>query len=272
MSGIKRFFLAFFIAICSLILIFALLLKVIFPPRMLRNFVQWRISSFTGGRTEIKSVSLDLRGIVLEDIKVFFAGNLEITAKKIIISPNLFPFPRKQIAINRIKIINPTVKFKNGVKSFKINRKLFITDHTIVLSRFIIEDGIVEFPKLTISKIAFDINNVSSGNFFPVELFFSINDTKINVKSECNLKTKEFLIKEAFLKENKAILFLNGEIKEFYSPDDMNFKLEVKGNGLLFNKVLLSNLYKRNVTVFTRENINLKIIGNLKDFQIKNKS
>lgn len=274
MTGLKKVFFSFFVLICLLFFISVILLRVILPSNVLKNFAQRKISSFTGGKSEVKSVSVGLSGIVLSDVKVFFTDDFEITVKKIIIAPNLFPFPRKQIAINRIKVVNPVVKFNLSFadKNFSSLVKLPV-GYTLILNRVTVEDGEVYCPKgkFRISELNGDIKIAPINGFFTLEIFFNIhNSINVSIKADYNLAGKRLIIKEAIIKDGDESVLLTGYLKNFLSFKDMNFNINVNGSGMLFNRIFLSNLYKKKITVFEKDDIDLNIIGNPVNFQIKN--
>src|SRR3989339_1497066 len=100
MTGLKKIILSIFIIIVFLIIIFTVVGKFVFPSKLLKNYVQKRISYISGAKTELRDISVSLSGIKLIDIVILLPDVFELKIEKIIISPNLFPFPRKQVAFN----------------------------------------------------------------------------------------------------------------------------------------------------------------------------
>ncbi|MDD5687784.1 MAG: hypothetical protein PHE88_08140 [Elusimicrobia bacterium] len=266
--GIKKIILAFIVVVFFLFATTVILLKTIIPSNRLKNYIQWQICSFTGGQAEIKNVSVGFSGVVLSGIKVIFIDNSEIIIEKLIVAPNLFPFPRKQIALNEVRIINPEIKLRNNFENNIKLKRTFHAHHVLVMSSLIIKNGAVYLPGVKINKLDLNVRNVSLKASFPVEAYFSVNDADVNIKSECNIDKAQITIEEAVIKNNGKSVLLSGEIKDFMNFKSINFTGNVNGNGVLFNKIFLSNLYKKKITIFEKENINLTIKGNLENFQV----
>src|SRR3989339_330042 len=258
MKGIKKIFLAFFVVFCFLLITSTVLFRMAFSGKWVKNIIQWRVSKYTGGKSQIKSVSMDFSGIVLNNISVFYNDNSILNIEKIKISPNLFPFPRKQIALNKILIFNLVMESKNKFEKNVFKNK-FSTKHAIIINSLILRNGLVSFSNLKIEKIDLDIKNASLSNTFPIDLIFTINDTN------CRLNSKEALIKE-----NNEEIFVSGNLANILGSNKFNYDLNIKGNRILFNKVFLSNLYKRKIAAFSENEIDLQVSGDSENIQIEN--
>ena len=153
MTGLKKIILSIFIIIVFLIIIFTVVGKFVFPSKLLKNYVQKRISYISGAKTELRDISVSLSGIKLIDIVILLPDVFELKIEKIIISPNLFPFPRKQVAFNEIKIIKPKINLEKNFRSFKTKKSILHTGHTLVLNRLKIEDGSFKFAAIKTSVL-----------------------------------------------------------------------------------------------------------------------
>ncbi|HAX61968.1 MAG TPA: hypothetical protein DCX95_05370 [Elusimicrobia bacterium] len=271
MTGLKKIILSVSIIIIFLIIIFTVVIKFVFPSKLLKNYVQGRIAYISGAKTELKDISVGLSGINLIDIVIFQPAVFELKIEEVIISPNLFPFPRKQVAFNEIKIIKPKFNIWKNFTNFRIKKSILSSGYTLVLNRLKIEDGSFYCGKLEISDIQIDIKNASTTSIFPVEIFFSINDVGAKISAEYNFKEQYLKIKNAVFKSDKKNMIISGSIEKPMNPDDAKFDVSVKGSGELFNKIFWSDFkQKKKIIIFDKENINLKIHGNLDSFQILN--
>ncbi|OGS44847.1 MAG: hypothetical protein A2539_03725 [Elusimicrobia bacterium RIFOXYD2_FULL_34_15] len=269
MAGIKKILLSLFVILCFLSIMSMVLLKTAFPRKWMKNIVQWRISKFTGGKSEIKSISLDFGGITLNNINIFFDNHSKWNIEKVKLSPNLFPFPRKQVALNKIVIINPILEFTDKIENLSFKKK-FKTEYAIIISNLGLKNGKIYFTNLRIEKLSLDIKNASLSNTFPIEMSFFAENASFDIKAEYNYKDDLVNIKEAILKEDKKEVFLTGELKNMLNFKNLNFNINIKGDRILFNKIFLSNLYKRKITAFSDDKVSLEINGNLENFQINN--
>ncbi|MBN1385099.1 MAG: hypothetical protein JW983_09490 [Elusimicrobia bacterium] len=272
MKGIKKFLLSLLVLICFLFFIALILIKTVFPSNILINFAKKRIYSITGNKSEIRNVSVSLKGIIFSDIRIFYKDGSEITVKKLIIAPNLFPFPRKQIAINEIKIINPEVTVSSTYTGdiFKLRRKFPRAGYTFILSKFCIVNGAINLKKFRIDELKINTRNASIKGFFPTEVSFNALGANFDVRSECNFGEKKIIIKKAIIRSNKESVFLSGEVENFFDPEKMSFNIGIEGSGALINEIFLSNLHKNKIIVFGKKKIKLNIYGTLKEIQIKN--
>ena len=271
MTGLKKIILSVFIIIISLIIIITVVGKFVFPSKLLKNYVQGRISYISGAKTDLKDISVGLSGINLIDIVILLPDVFEIKIEKTIISPNLFPFPRKQIAFNEIKIIKPKIKIWKNFKNFKTKKSILLSGHTLVLNRLKIEGGSFYCGKLEILGIQIDIKNASIIGVFPVEIFFNMKGVGAYIDAEYNFKKQYLKIKNAVFKSDKENMIISGGIEKPMNPAEAKFDVIVKGSGELFNKIFLSNFrHKKKIIIFDRGNINLKIHGNLDSFQVVN--
>lgn len=260
MSGFKKIFLSFFVTIIFLIIIFTVIMKFVFPSKLLKNYVQGKISYITGGKTELENVSVGFNGITLIQINISLPDKVELKTEKIIISPNLFPFPKKQIAFNEIKIIKPEIKIGKNFKNFKIKKSFLSSGYTLVLNRLTIENGKIRFGRFEVSSVKIDIKNASVTGIFPIEMFFIINGAESYIAAEYDFQKQYLKIKNAVFKSDRKDIIISGGIENLLNPAEMKFDVDVRGSGKVFNKIFPSNLrYK--------ENVNLKIYGNLESFQ-----
>ncbi|PKM92873.1 MAG: hypothetical protein CVU80_01090 [Elusimicrobia bacterium HGW-Elusimicrobia-4] len=271
MTGLKKIILSFFLIIISLIIIFTVVRKFVFPPKLLKNYVQGRIPYISGAKTELRDISVGLSGINLIDIAIFLPDVFELKIEKTIISPNLFSFPRKQVAFNGIKIIKPKIKIEKNFKNFKIKKNILRSGYTLVFNRLKIEDGSFYCGKLEIFDIQIDIKSASINGVFPIEVFFNMKDVGAYIDAEYDFKKQYLKIKNAVFKSDKKNVIISGSIKKLVNPDEAKFDVSVKGSGELFNKIFPSNLrHKKKIIIFDKGNINLKIHGNLDSFQVVN--
>lgn len=272
MTGIKRIFLSFFVLICAIFLIAAVLIKTVFPSNVLKHYVQRRIFSFTGASAVIRDISINLKGIILSDIKLFYKDNSEINVEKLIIAPNLFPFPRKQAAINEIKIINPEVTIRSAYAGdiFKLRRKFPAAGYAIIVSRLIVSGGVVNLKKFRIDRLLIDVKNASVSNIFPVKISFNTTGVNASMELECDFRAKKLIIKEAIIKDGEQSIFLTGELEKFGDFEKMSFNINAEGSSALVNRVFLSTLYKNKITVFEKKNIKLNIYGTPDAFHVRN--
>ncbi|MBI5573684.1 MAG: hypothetical protein HY919_03920 [Elusimicrobia bacterium] len=271
MTGFKKIILSVFIIIISLIIIFTVVIKLVFPSKLLKNYVQGRISYISGAKTELKDISVGLSGIKLIDITISLPDVFELKIEKIIISPNLFPFPRKQVAFNEIKIIKPKIKIWKGFRNFKTKKSILRSGHTLVLSRLKIENGSFYCGELEISDIQIDIKNASIIGVFPIEIFFNMKGAESYIDAEYDFQKQYLKIKNAVFKSDKKNIIISGSIEKLVNPDEAKFDVSVKGSGELFNKIFLSNLrHKKKIIIFNKGNINLKIHSDIDSFQILN--
>lgn len=269
-TGFKKIILSIFIIIISLIIIFTVVGKFVFPSKLLKNYVQGRISYISGAKTELKDISVGLSGINLIDIVILLPDVFEIKIEKTIISPNLFPFPRKQVAFNGIKIIKPKIKIGKNFRNFKTKKSILYPGHTLVLNRLKIEGGSFYYGKLEIFDIQIDIKNASIIGVFPVEIFFNMKGVGAYIDAEYNFKKQYFKVKNAVFKSDKENMVISGGIEKL-KTGSTKFDVSVKGSRELFNRIFLSNLrHKKKIIIFDKGNINLKIHGNLDSFQVIN--
>jgi hypothetical protein len=271
MTGLKKIILSIFIIIISLIIIITVVRKFAFPSKLLKNYVQGRISYISGAKTELKDISVGLSGINLIDIVILLPDVFELKIEEVIVSPNLFPFPRKQVAFNEIKIIKPKIKIGKNFRNFKTKKSILHSGHTLVLNRLKIEDGSFSCGKLEISDIQIDIKNASITGVFPIEIFFNMKGAGAHIDAEYDFKKQYLKIKNAVFKSDKKNIIISGSIEKLVNPDEAKFDVSVKGSGELFNKIFLSNLrHKNKIIIFDKGNISLKIHGNLDSFQVVN--
>lgn len=279
MTGIKRIFLALLVLICSLFLIAAILIKTVFPSNILKHYIRRKIFSFTSASAVIRNVSISLKGITLSDVKLFYKDNSEISIEKLVISPNIFPFPRKQVAINEIRIINPGVGIGPAYAGdiFKLRKKIPAAGYAAIVSRIIITGGVIDLPggslsveKVRIDNIGMDVKNASASGVFPVKIFFNIFGVNADIESECDFKAGKLIIKEAIIKSGGESVFLTGSLEKFWDFENMSFNINVEGRAALVNKVFLSTLYKKKITVFEKKNIKLNIYGTPSAVHVEN--
>lgn len=271
MTGLKKIILSVLIVIIFLIIIFTVVIKFVFPSKLLKNYVQGRISYISGAKTEIKDISVGFSGINLFDMTVLLPEAVELKIEKITISPNLFPFPKKQVAFNEIKIIKPKIKIGKNFRNFKTKKSILRSGHTLVLSRLKIQDGSFYYGELEISGIQIDVKNASIIGVFPVEIFFNIKGAGTHIDSKYDFKKQYLKINNAVFKSGEKNMTISGGIEKPVNPYKAKFDFSVNGSGELFNKIFLSNLrHKKKIIIFDNKNINLKIHGNLDSFQIIN--
>ena len=146
----------------------------------------------------------------------------------------------------------------------------FSTKHAIIINSLILRNGLVSFSNLKIEKIDLDIKNASLSNTFPIDLIFTINDTNCRLNSEYSYKNDLLNIKEALIKENNEEIFVSGNLANILGSNKFNYDLNIKGNRILFNKVFLSNLYKRKIAAFSENEIDLQVSGDSENIQIEN--
>ena len=202
---------------------------------------------------------------------LYVINAFELKIEKTIISPNLFPFPRKQVAFNEIKIVKPKIKLWKGFRNFKLKKNVLHAGHTLVLSRLKIEDGSFYYGGLEILGIQVDIKNASIIGIFPIEIYFDMEGVGAKISAEYDFKKQYLKINNAAIKSDKKNVIISGGIEKPMNLDEAEFDVVVKGSGELFNKFFLSNIrHKKKIIIFDKENIELKIHGNLNSFQVVN--
>ncbi|MEW6555775.1 MAG: hypothetical protein AB1349_00295 [Elusimicrobiota bacterium] len=270
MTGIKKFFLAFFLILFFVIGTSIVLVKFFLPSKVLKNYAQLWISEIIGGKTEIKEVSASFRGFILNNIKIIFPDKSDIVIKKVIISPIFFPLVRKQLTFNKIEIINPVIQITKG---FNLNKKFVSPGYTLLIGELVVENGRIDWAKLdTITNLHGIIKNVSFNRSLPIQFSFNVNDIPAMLKAEYNFTKQQLRIQELVFNSTKKNLAVTGIIKKLFNLSEMSFNLYARGNGELFNNIFLASLYKTKIVVFKKANINLNIYGDLKNLEIKNEN
>lgn len=270
MSGLKKIFLAFFATAVFLTLLLTVLIKFVFPSGHFKNYIERRISRVAGNNAELKNVSAGLYGIMLDGLKVSSADQFELTVEKIIVSPNPFPFPRKQVAFNEIKIINPEILIGKNFRDFKIKKSFLSYGHTLVLNRLTVEGGIIRFPRWEVRSVRIEVKNASVTGSFPVEISFDVRGAVLHAAAEYNFQKRHLKITNSVLKGGKKSAVISGFVENLPDPVSMKFEIDFRGDGELFGQIFLQNLHKKKIDVFGGGNVNLKISGNVESFQIIN--
>ena len=103
-----------------------------------------------------------------------------------------------------------------------------------------------------------------------MEIFFNFNGVKSHIETDYDFQKQYLKIKNAVFKSGKKEIKISGGIEKLLKPDELKFDVDVNGSRGLFNKIFMSGLHKNKTTVFDKENVNLKILGNLVSFQVIN--
>ncbi|MBI5573803.1 MAG: AsmA family protein [Elusimicrobia bacterium] len=308
MKKLKKFLLIFVAIVMVLVIVGIVYIKIKYPPEKVKIILISKMSEFLRREIEIKNVTVGFTGLKVEGLRIsekptFKEGSF-VEAKQFLIKPNLAAILKKEISINKIILVAPSInitRYKDSsfnfsdlivaqstasVKKEKPEKasaaKMEGLPFAFVISKLAITEGNIKFTDKTPQNLSTEIKNINvllSGislvKPFFIESSMEILQKNINgfvsLKSSVDIKDQKLKIKEAIVRLPGAGLKISGDIEKFMEPDNILFNVKIRDEKLQIEKLIKVFPVPADLVVSGSPIVDFDISGTVSKIHLKGK-